>query len=620
MVLHKGERVGLVGVNGSGKSTLLHCITGATPVDSGEISVASHCRVARLEQIPQYDQTATPWDVVMEAYMPLIQMRRQMAELERSMANASSDLDMIMKRYAEVTERYERANGFACETTARRILTGLGFSEEEFRQPFSHFSGGQKTRLSLARILAEDPDILLLDEPTNHLDLVSIEWLEEYLSSYGGSILLVSHDRRFLDKIATRIIDLHQGELYSYPGNYSQFVEQKFARMEAMEKAFQKQQEKIKAEEEFIRRYRAGVKARQARGRESRLQRLDKLERPDQNKSIAKWDMAVKEHSGQDVLTIRDLYKNYPARPLFSDVNLLLRKGEKAALIGPNGSGKSTLLKIIVSQMEADQGEVLLGSRVKVGYFAQEHEGLDPDNNVLEDLLSQVDCTLEEGRNLLGRMLFSGDDVFKKIKDLSGGEKARLALLKLLMTDANFLILDEPTNHMDMESRVVVEDMLNSYEGSVLMVSHDRYLIDKLVQRLLVLDNYTITSYTGNYSEYRSSKAHMKTAASSELSAQSTTEQQNYRSRQKENQRNVNRLLKECEQTEAEIELMEKRLAELDEILDRPETSADYNLVAQLGREYEELGSKIDEAYKRWEELNEQRELAVIADSMGHPD
>ena len=608
--LHKGERVGLVGVNGSGKSTLLKCITGEVSPDSGEISIATQCRLACLEQTRHYSPDSTPWETVMGAYGSLLQMRVEMRKLELLMGQDGKDLDGVMKRYAQVTEKYERANGFACETTARRILTGLGFRESEYHRDMTGFSGGQKTRIALARLLAEEPDILLLDEPTNHLDLASLEWLEEFLRSYPGSILLVSHDRRFLDKVVTRILDLHQGELYSYPGNYTDFVAQKQVRLAAMEKAYLKQQEQIKATEEFIRRYKAGIKARQARGRQSQLQRLKRMEDPGQNAVIGNWDMEIKVASGQDVLTISGLSKNYPGHLLFSGVELLLRKGERAALIGPNGCGKSTLLKIIVGEEAADAGQYRLGSKVNLGYFAQEHEGLNPELSVLDDLMYHGDCTIEEARTMLGRMLFTGDEVFKKIKDLSGGERARLALLKLLMTDANFLVLDEPTNHMDMESRMVVVDMLRQYEGTLLIVSHDRSLIDGLASRVLVFEDQALVSYTGNYTDYRARRVQQAEANNADSTDATATDQQLHRDRLKDLQRNLNRLNREKEQAEETLAGLEKRIEEVERDLADPEHFADVEAATRLGKEHQELMERYEQAFDHWEQINHQWEEA----------
>jgi len=608
--LHKGERVGLVGVNGCGKSTLLKCITGEVVPDSGEISVAAGASLACLEQIPHYSSGSSLWEIIMSAYSSLLQMREEMRKLELLMGQAGQDLDSVMNRYTQVTEEYERANGFACETKARRILIGLGFAESDFSRDAAAFSGGQKTRIALARLLAEEPDILLLDEPTNHLDLASLEWLEEFLISYPGSVLVVSHDRRFLDKVVTRILDLYQGKLYSYPGNYTDFMVQKRIRLEAAEKAYRKQQEEIKAAEEFIRRYKAGVKARQARGRQTRLQRLERLEHHGQDAVIGKWDKTVKVESGQDVLTISGLSKSYPGCHLFSGVDLLLRKGERAALIGPNGCGKSTLLKIIVGEEDADKGQCRLGSKVCLGYFAQEHEGLNLELSVLDDLVYHSDCTVEEARTLLGRMLFTGDDVFKKIKDLSGGERARLALLKLLATDANFLVLDEPTNHMDMESRLVVEDMLSQFQGTILIVSHDRSLIDSLATRVLVFEERDLVSYTGNYTDYKEAKLRQHEVADTENDSDTITDQQLYRHRQKELQRNLNRLNREREQAEADLQEIEKRIEEVEKDLADPEIFADAQAAARLGKEHQELMEKYEKAFYNWEQLNQRWEEA----------
>lgn len=606
--VQKGERVGLVGVNGCGKSTLLGCISGEVLPDEGEISIAAHCRLACLEQTPVYPPQATPWEVVMGAFRHLLQMREDLASLEQRMGQEEADLESVMRQYGELSERFERADGFACETTARRILSGLGFAEPDFHRPFAHFSGGQKTRLSMARLLAEEPDILLLDEPTNHLDLASIEWLEEFLGAYSGTILVVSHDRAFLDRIATRIVDLHQGKLYSYPGNYSRFAEQKLERMEAWNKAYQKQQEQIQAAEAYIRRYRAGVKARQARGRQARLDRLERMEKPRQNDTVGLRNLEVKVESGQEVLLLHNVSKRYPHRLLFGGVQQLIRKGERVSLVGPNGCGKSTLLKIIVGEIQPDSGSVSLGSRVRVGYFSQEHEGLHPQDSLLEHVIRAADCTLEEARTWLGRMLFSGDDVFKKVADLSGGEKARLSLLNLLLTGANLLVLDEPTNHMDMESRVVVEDLLSGFEGTILMVSHDRCLIDRLATRLLVFEGERITSYTGNYTDYKERPPTHNLTEAANHAADLSSEQFMHRNRRKENQRVLNRLQKDRQQAEERIEQLEQRIAELETLLADPARVYDLESIGRLGQEHTELGARLDQAYADWEELSEQWE------------
>ena len=601
LAINEKERVGLVGVNGSGKTTLLKCLTRQIEPDKGDIYISSLISSAYLEQLPGYDDEKTAWHVVMDSFAKLLEMRQVLNELELQMATAAEDdLAKLMDKYGLITEEYERNNGYACETMARKILIGLGFREDEFTRPIKSFSGGQKTRLNLARLLTLEPDILFLDEPTNHLDIGAVEWLEDYLLAYPGTIIVVSHDRTFLDKVATRILEINQTKLYSYPGNYSNYLQLKAVNSLAWERAYQKQQEYIQKTEAYISRFKAGIKAKQAHGRQQQLDRLERIERREPEAVIASWDFKLKQESAVDVLKLENVAKSY-TEELFSYINMHLRKGDKVAVVGPNGCGKTTLLKIILGKIIPDEGRVSVGSRVIMGYFSQEFEDLDETQSVLDEILYNFELTIEQARTLLGRMLFSGDEVLKKVGSLSGGEKARLVILKLLLTGANFLVLDEPTNHLDIESRLVVEDMLKDYPGTILMVSHDRYFIDQIATQILAFADGTVKQYLGNYSFYQSKKAiELDKIAPAE---EQVSLQQLRRLQEKEKLREERRLQRGLAKVEEEIENREKQIREIEEVLADPEHYADAEKVMSLSKELEQLQDELAKLYEEWEEL-----------------
>lgn len=602
LAINEKERIGLVGVNGSGKTTLLKSLTKQIEPDAGEIYISSLTSVAFLEQLPNYDEGKTAWDVVMDSFAALINMRASLRDLELQMAKAGeNDLAKLMDKYALLTEEYEANDGYACETNAKKILTGLGFTEDEYERPINTFSGGQKTRLNLARLLAIEPDILFLDEPTNHLDIASVEWLEEFLLAYRGTIIVVSHDRTFLDKIATRVVEINHTKLYSYPGNYSNYVKLKALNSAAWAKAYQKQQAHIQKTEEYIARYKAGIKSKQAHGRQQQLNRLERIENISSPVTMLAWDFKIKQESSLDVLKVEDLAKSYEEN-LFSGVNIHIRKGDKVAIVGPNGSGKTTLLKIIMGTVKPNAGDVTIGSRVITAYFAQEFDDLDGNKSALEELIYNFDISLEKARTLLGGMLFSGDEVLKKIAYLSGGEKARIAILKLLLTGANFLILDEPTNHLDIESRFIIEEMLENYPGTILMVSHDRYFVDQIATQILAIENGVVKHYLGNYSAYQINK---KDLAMEQLETHESvvSEGQLHRLREKEKLREERRLQKGINKMEDEIEAAEKKIANLEDLLTDPEIYADVDKVIVLSQQLEELQELVADLYEEWEEL-----------------
>jgi len=605
LVLKERERVGLVGVNGSGKTTLLKCLVGIMESDTGDINKSDSLSIAYLEQLPQVANKATVWDAMMDSFADLLEKRRQLQELEQEMGQDSDRLEKVMENYARVLEDYERAGGYACEASARRILLGLGFREEEFNKPYIKLSGGEKTRLNLGRLLAMQADLVMLDEPTNHLDIPSVEWLEEWLKNYPGTILIVSHDRMFLDRVVSRVVELKDGRLNSFPGNYSSYLQQKALKEESELRAYEKQQEYIRQNEEFIRKYKAGIKSKQARGREAQLARLERLDLPEKDQNIGSWKLNPVTESGQDVLLLKGIVKSFGPKLILDKIDFNLRKGDKTAIIGPNGCGKSTLLKIILGIIKPDAGEVRLGSRVKTAYFSQEFEELNPDNTVLDEIIYNSDLNITSARSLLGRMLFKGDDVFKPVASLSGGEKSRLCLLKVILSGANFLILDEPTNHLDIASKQVVEELLAAYSGTVLIVSHDRYFLDQVVTGIAALDNKKLKFYPGNYSYYAEKIKENKVSLSAldNTKAKETSPAQQFRIEQKNRERQARQLQNSLQMIEQDIELWETRKKELEDILADPNTYSDNEKASTITSEYQSLTEKIASAYSRWEEL-----------------
>jgi ATP-binding cassette subfamily F protein 3 len=501
--IRPGDRIGFIGANGTGKTTFLRCLLGLEEATSGEISRPSEDTFGYVEQ-QAVEGAGTLYEELLTAYDELLRQKDKMSLLEQQIACAKgAELEDLMKHYGSAAQAFEAGGGYEYEQQINRVITGLGFSNEELQRPVAEFSGGQQTRIALAKALVRQPDYLFLDEPTNHLDLAMVEWLENYLVAYRGGLLIISHDRYFLDKVTEKTWELEGGALDQYQGNYSTYLEKKAARRLAEERAFTKQQAFIAKTEEYILRYKAGIKSKQARGRSKQLSRLERIELAGGQSRFDYFQFNPLGNSAERVLELSGVAAGYNKNLLFKNLSLLIRKGEGVALIGPNGAGKTTLLKLITGEMEAQQGQVKIGSRVKVGYFAQQHENLHPAWKVIEELMLEYGFSEEQSRHYLGVFLFSGDDVFKLVGTLSGGEQARLALLKLMLTGANFLILDEPTNHLDIPAKEAVEDALNAFPGTFFAVSHDRYFLDKVSSRVVELAEGQITDYPGNYSDYR---------------------------------------------------------------------------------------------------------------------
>lgn len=616
--IRRGERIGLIGANGAGKSTLLKCLIGQEDYDSGAFVVSEGESIGYLQQDITFDDSITLRQTITDAWQDVMKLEEQLKDVEKDM-QAHPDDKALMNRYARMQERFEWLGGYEYESMSRKIVQGLGFTEADMDRPVQNFSGGQKTRINLAKALVRRPDYLFLDEPTNHLDMDMLEWLEGYLLSYGGGVLIVSHDRYFLDKVATGILELDHEKVTMYKGNYSRYVIQRDERRKSLLSAYKKQQEHIKETEEYIRKYKAGIKAKQARGRQSQLDRLERIE-VDPEAATLHFTFKPTEECGQKVLVLDDICGGYGSRQLFNHLSLLLRRGESASLIGPNGAGKTTLIRMIMGELEPDSGYITLGSRVHIGYFAQEHTELHGAWSILEEIMNAFSYGEDEARSVLGRFLFRGDDVFKTIDSLSGGEKARLALLKLFLQGPNFLILDEPTNHLDIPTREVLEQALLDFGGTYLVVSHDRYFLDKITKRTLVLEDKKLKEFLGNYTYYRE-----KEREAAELAAQKEAETAQpiksvkpaapVKDSAPQEKTEPKAAPKEKEMSYGQAQKLEKvelKIAELEATLkmyevqmNDPSNQTDADAMTELTKEYEETQQKLDEAYAKWEELAE---------------
>lgn len=610
--LRRGEKVGLIGPNGAGKTTLVRCLLGFEKPDSGQVALTPGERIGYVEQDTGLGSN-TLYEELVGAYGDVLGWQQEMRRLEAMIAQeqAADKLEKVMKEYAQAVERFERGGGYEVENTVRRVAFGLGFAAEDLARHTHEFSGGQKTRICLARALIRQPDFLFLDEPTNHLDLAMVEWLEEFLTGYSGAVLVISHDRYFLDMVADRILAIENGGLADYSGNYSEYLEKKTEKLAAQEKAYAKQQAFIAKTEEYIDRYRAGIKSKQARGRQSQLSRLVRLARPEDMKGFDFFAFNPPAECAERVAELTEAVAGYGDRTVLDGASLLVRRGDGVALVGPNGAGKTTLLKLLTGDIMARQGKVKLGSRVRLGYFAQEHETLTDANRVLDEIMREFAFSEERARHYLGAFLFRGDEVYKQVGDLSGGEKARLALLKLMLTGANFLILDEPTNHLDIAAREAVEEAIMNFPGTFLTVSHDRYFLDKVANRMVELDGGKLTEYAGNYSYYRDKKlALAKEAAQAAVSAAAAKKQNNKQEKTSQSLSGAKSAgwrkpdtAKQAKKLEEEIALLEHELAALEVTLNDPASHTDAEQSRELSEEYAARQAALDEKYGAWLEL-----------------
>ena len=613
--VNEGDKIGVIGVNGTGKTTLFKIISGIYGYDSGEIYTSKDCEIGYLEQNTNFYSDNTIFTEVLEVFSDLIKMEEDLRKTECEISDKSSetnspDLQKLMDNYSHKLELFQNSNGYGYKSEAKGVLKGLGFNDEELEKPIKILSGGEKTRVLLAKLLLRKPTLLLLDEPTNHLDSDALEWLELFLKQYKGTVILISHDRYFLDQSVNRIFEIHNKKLKAYNGNYSYYVEKSAIDKEIERKTYEDQQKEIKKQEESIERLKAYGREKhlkRARSKEKALSKIEVLDRPDGERKRAKIKFIPAVESGNDVLAVRDVEMSFPDKVLFKDLNLDIYRSEKVALIGPNGAGKSTLFKIIMNEIQPMEGEVKFGTNVNTAYFHQEQKTLNLENSVIDEIWdANPHLTQTEVRNMLGAFLFENEDVFKKISSLSGGERARVAILKLILSQSNFLLLDEPTNHLDIDSKEVLEEALVNYTGTIFTISHDRYFLNKVVDKILVLGENGVTEYLGNYDYYIEKKRQLSEMNKEENTETKTKTQLKEEKRKEKEQREIERRSKnKIKKLEDDIEQTEKKIAGLDmmlcqeEIYSNPEKSKEVNL------EKAELEDKLASLYEKWEQIME---------------
>ena len=610
------EKAAIVGINGAGKSTLLKIITGIEPADTGLVTLAKDKTLGYLAQQQNLGSDNTIYDELLSVKQYILDMEKELRSIEKRMNTADGDeLENLMKKYSDLNHRFEMENGYAYKSEITGVLKGLGFSEEDFTLNVNTLSVGQKTRVALGRLLLAKPDIILLDEPTNHLDMESIRWLENYLLNYNGAVLIVAHDRYFLDKIVSKIIELDNGVATVFSGNYTDYAAKKAILRNMKLKEYLNQQREIKHQEDVITKLKQFNREKSIKRAESREKMLDKIEIVDKPQELNdKMNIKLEPNvvSGNDVLTISGLSKSFDDVTLFDNIDIEIKRGERVALIGNNGTGKTTILKLINGIIEPDSGSIYLGAKVNIGYYDQEHHVLDPDKTIFDEIRDAYpDLNNTQIRNTLAAFLFTNEDVFKYIRDLSGGEKGRVSLAKLMLSNANFLILDEPTNHLDIVSKEILENALNNYTGTVLFVSHDRYFINAAATRIIELSNKTVVNYIGNYDYYLEKRdilsakpvntvssadiEHAKKAADSKASWQE----------EKVKQAQLKKIKNELKRTEERIANIEERIDKLDNMYADPAISSDTAKLMEIHTEKEELSKELDKLYDRWGELTD---------------
>ena len=615
------EKAAIVGINGAGKTTLLRIIVGEMTPDDGQVVLAKDKTLGYLAQNSTVDTSHTIYEELLSVKADLLRLEEKIRECENDMKHADGDaLEDLMKQYTSLTHAFETGGGYLYRSELVGVLKGLGFTEDEFSKPVATLSGGQKTRVALGRLLLQNPDLIILDEPTNHLDMNSIAWLETYLLNYKGAVLIVSHDRYFLDRIAGKVIEIDQSKATTFMGNYSDYAVKKEQLRVAAWNAYMNQQRDIKHQEEVIEKLKSFNREKSIKRAESREKMLDKIEvieKPSEVRTDMKLTLTPRILSGNDVLTVEHLSKSFDSHKLFTDVNFEINRGEHVAIIGDNGSGKTTLLKILNGLVPADQGTFRLGSNVEIGYYDQEHHVLHSEKTLFEEISDDYPyLNNTQIRNVLAAFLFTGEDVFKRISDLSGGERGRVSLAKLVLSNANFLILDEPTNHLDIMSKEILEDALNGYEGTILYVSHDRYFINRTAHRILDLTEGQFVSYVGNYDYYL--EKHDTVMAAIEASAPQNTDADNTAAAkaaesevkldwkaQKEEQARLRKKendLKKCEEKIAELEA---RISEIDTEMSDPAIGTQVAKLQELSKEQTSCQKQLEKLYEQWEELAE---------------
>ena len=613
--IEEREKAALIGNNGAGKTTLLRIIMEEIHADAGQVVLAKDKRIGYLAQYQDVQGHLSVYEELLSTKQYIIDMEERLRAMEVQMKNASGEeLDRLMNSYTRLTHEFELENGYAYKSELMGVLNGLGFTEEDFTKQVATLSGGQKTRVALGKLLISKPDILLLDEPTNHLDMESIAWLETYLLNYPGAVFIVSHDRYFLDKVVTKVIEIDAGQVRMYAGNYSAYAEKKAQLRDAQYKAYLNQQREIKHQEAVIvklKSFNREKSIKRAESREKMLNKIQRIDKPIEVQSQMRLSLEPRVVSGNDVLTVEDLAKSFPQQKLFSNISFQIKRGERVALIGNNGTGKTTMLKILNGLLDADAGSFSLGAKVQIGYYDQEHHVLHAEKTIFEEI-SDTYPTLTETqiRNMLAAFLFTGDDVFKAISSLSGGERGRVSLAKLMLSEANFLILDEPTNHLDIASKEILEEALNSYTGTVLYVSHDRYFINQTATRILDLTNQSVVNYIGDYDYYLEKKEELTekyapTAqeATEEAKEETPSEGKLTWQQQKEEQARKRKQENELKKVEKRIEELETRDKEIDDTLVLPDVCTNVGRCAELSREKDKIQAELEELYEKWEEL-----------------
>ena len=610
--IEEKEKAALIGNNGAGKTTLLRIIMNELSADSGSVVISRDKKIGYLAQYQDIHGHQTIYDELSSTKQHIIDMENRIRTLEQEMKNSQGEqLEKLMQTYSRLTHQFELENGYAYKSQIAGVLKGLGFSEEDFTKQIETLSGGQKTRVALGKLLLSQPDILLLDEPTNHLDMESIAWLENYLLTYPGAVLIVSHDRYFLDKVVTKVVEIEAGYVRMYSGNYSAYALKKAQLRDAQYKAYLNQQREIKHQEAVIAKLKSFNREKSIRRAESREKMLDKMQRLDKPAEIndqMRLTLEPRFISGNDVLTVEELSKTFPGQTLFQNISFEIKRGERVALIGNNGTGKTTLLKILNQVIPADSGKFTLGSKVQIGYYDQEHHVLHMEKTVFQEISDTYPTlTVTQIRNMLAAFLFTGDDVFKVISSLSGGERGRVSLAKLMLSEANFLILDEPTNHLDIASKEILEEALNSYTGTVLYVSHDRYFINQTATRIMDLTNQAIVNYIGDYDYYLEKKEEL-TAKYAPLTTQEeeavqVSDNKLSWQQQKEQQAKERKRENELKKTEKRIEELEARDQEIDETMILPEVCTNVAECTRLSKEKAAIAAELEELYEKWEEL-----------------
>lgn len=646
------EKAAIVGINGAGKTTLLKMIVGEETPDTGQIIISKDMKLGYLSQKQDISFENTLYNEMLETKRYLIEMNDRMRELEAAMKHAEGDeLTKLMNEYSTLSTTYDRENGYAMTSEITGVLKGLGFTEKDYERHINSFSGGQKIRIALGRLLLQKPDILLLDEPTNHLDMESVSWLEDFLSSYPGAVVIVSHDRYFIDKVTTKIIEIDNGISTVFNGNYSFYASERAAIRAAKMHAYMNQQQEIKHQEDVInklKQFNREKSIKRAESREKQLAKVERLEKPSEYKAEMRLALTPVNQSGEDVLSVTELSKAFGDNKLFEDLSIDIKRGEHVALIGGNGTGKTTILKIINHRISKDSGHIAFGSRVKVGYFDQEQHDLSPDKTIFDEISDSFpDLNNTKIRNVLAAFLFTGDDVFKRIEDLSGGERGRVSLAKLMLSPANFLILDEPTNHLDIQSKEILEDALSNYEGTLLFVSHDRYFLNKVSTRTLSLSHKVLTNYKGNYDYYIQKKdelfrvqhpelagvsdsgnktssailnsasgASVGSAASSSDTASSASGSSSSAAvpaagskeeflKFKAEQAAAKKRENDIRKLEESIAAAEEELKQIDEKLADPSIASNAGALSELSKERAEVEERLSAMYDSWEELSE---------------